>query len=91
MVVGSFGRSLQRRATVVGTTSKEETVFDSLMRYEALTRKRNAGMERNEIGYTECENVFYFLEMCIVKSFLNNIGNSTWMDEISVSRLFLVT
>lgn len=50
MVVGSFGRSLQRRATVVGTTSKEETVFDS-MRYEALTRKRNAGMEWNEIGY----------------------------------------
>lgn len=51
MVVGSFGRSLQRRATVVGTTSKEETVFDSSMRYEALTRKRNAGMEWNEIGY----------------------------------------
>lgn len=51
MVVGSFGRSLQRRATVVGTTSKEETVLDSSMRYEALTRKRNAGMEWNEIGY----------------------------------------
>lgn len=51
MVVGSFGRSLQRRATVVGTTSKEETVFDSSMRYEVLTRKRNAGMEWNEIGY----------------------------------------
>lgn len=65
---------------MVGTTSKEETVFDSSMRYEALTRKRNVGMEWNEIGYTRRfvrqEMFFYFLEMCIVKSFPNRKLNS---------------